>query len=131
VGAASALPSPAQPVGGLVHVATADEGSRASARAELRGLNPAALPGNPREPSRTGDARGEAARGRRRAKTPIEFWAEDAVVQLARATGVSAFDAPLLRALVAEVERGLDDGRWLALVKVCRRYAAVVGSPPT
>lgn len=66
-----------------------------------------------------------------RETNPLKRWATESLLRLAAGKDVSAFDRPLLLALLRGLESGLDEARWGALVKVCRRYARVLGDPPS
>lgn len=69
--------------------------------------------------------------GRRPARTPVEFWAEESLGRLAAGTDVSAFDRPFFLRVAEEIEGGLDETTWRALTKACRRHVRFLSPPPS
>lgn len=102
-----------------------------AASVKVGGLDPA-RPVEPSEkrPPRRDPREGEDLRGRRPARTPLEFWAEEALGKLAQGE-VSNLERPFFLTLAEEIGRGLTDQQWRGLVRSCRRHVRIVGTPPS
>lgn len=61
----------------------------------------------------------------------MEFWAEESLGVLAASDAVSAFERPFFVRVSREIEQGLDDHTWRALVKACRRHVSNLSPPPS